>query len=554
MSSRRTMIGCAIAAAAAWVTLCHADATGYNSRVPKDASGLVINGASGPADLNRGKAAAAAGRVDDARRDLEPLAERGYVDAEIALGRLYINLNDTDHLKDGIHWLREAAKHEHDLVAVTLGRGLVREGSEASLDEGQPLLEEAWQRTKDPEALAGLIRLYSDHPPRDHQHQLPELAKLAEASNNPEARASLVYWYRRTPQIEDHQAKLLKICKRALDLVADCYIVLAEDARTRGDKETMQRLAAQMMSQYKAGRAPAQTTANLARALVATPDDETFAPVPVSDLPEVDSADLLGARLPGTSGPSGPAEKSCDADPLVPNKVQQGVQQAAAQGQAQQDAGEPELANQILERLVRGADEAPVMAAGVVVRYPYLVPDFEVEKALKSGVEKRQALAHLYLGELYLFGQRAMRDPKAALEHLQIAAKTTSTEVEAHYYLGRLYQFGYLDEVDGEKALQELLWAARRGYTRADTQIARLFSLGRGICPNFVNAYVFAKLGARDGTPAAIQLAKQLEGALSPKQHSLATAQYQREYALRPKEAYAEASETAVNNNNGVAP
>jgi alginate biosynthesis protein AlgK len=545
MSSRR-VLSFAAAAIAAWATLCHADGTSYNNRVQKDGSGLVVKGASGPADLNRGKQAAAAGRVDDAKRDLEPLAQRGYIEAQIALGRLYINLNDTAHLKDGIHWLHEAAKHERDLVAVTLGRALVREGSDASLDEGQPLLEEAWRRVKDPEALAGLIRLYADHPNRDPGHRLTELAAVAEASNNPEARASLVYWYRHTPQIDDHAAKLVSICKRALDLVADCYIVLAQDARARGDKDTLQRLASQMISQYKSGRAPAQTTASLARSLVSTPDDEDFAPTPVSDLPEVDAADLVASQ----PGAPPPAEKACDAEPMVTNKASQ----AAAQSQAKQDAGEPELANQILERLARGSDEGPVLAAGVVVRYPYLVPDFEIEQALKSGVEKRQALAHLYLGELYLFGQRAMRDPKAAFDHLQIAAKTTSTEVEAHYYLGRLYQFGYLDEVDGDKAMQELLWAARRGYSRADTQIARLYSLGRGLCPNLVNAYVFAKLGARDGTPTAIQLSKQLEGALTPKQRTLASAQYQREQALRPKDTDAQASETASNNNNGVAP
>ena len=547
MSPRRTMIRFALVALAAWTTLCLADSSSY-SKIQKDNSGLVVKGAAGPADLTRGRQAAAAGRVDDARRDLEPLAKRGYVDAQIALGRLFVNLNDSAHLKDGIHWLREASKHEHDLVATALGRALVREGSPASLDEGQPLLEEQWRRVKDPEALAGLIRLYADQPRRDTQHRLPELAKIAEASNNPEPRAALVYWYRRTPQIDDHAKKVVEICHHALDLVADCYIILVQDARARGDKDTMQRLASQAISQYKAGRAPAQTTANLARSLVATADDDQqFAPVAVSDLPEVDSADLVTGN--GNGAPV-PAEKSCDAEPMVTDKAAQ----AAAQTQAQQDAGEPELANQILERLAHGADDAPILAAGVVVRYPYLVPDFEIEQALKSGVEKRQALAHLYLGELYLFGQRAMRDPKAALEHLQIAAKSTATEVEAHYYLGRLYQFGYLDEVDSDKALHELLWAARRGYSRADTQLARLYAMGRGICPNLVNAYVFAKLGSRDGTPAAIQLTKQIESALSPKQRAQASAQYEREYALRPKETDFAASETASNNNNGVAP
>jgi hypothetical protein len=78
---------CTIALLAALVTL--ALPAPAQQRVDKEGAGAVVNGANGLPDLQRGKMAAAAGRIDDAERDLVPLAERGYVDCELWLGRGY---------------------------------------------------------------------------------------------------------------------------------------------------------------------------------------------------------------------------------------------------------------------------------------------------------------------------------------------------------------------------------------------------------------------------------------------------------------------------------
>jgi TPR repeat protein len=497
----------------------------------KGGRGALVQGAAGPADLTRGKQAAAEGRVEDAKRDLEPLAKRGYFEAQFALGRLYANLEDQAHVDEAVFWLRKAAKKEFDMVAVSLGKALVKQGTPEALDEAEPILTEAWQRTKDPVALSGLIRMYADQPRRDPGKKMEELVAAAEKSPNPEPRAALIYWYRHTPQIGDHAKKLVEMCNRSLEIVPECFTILAQDARRRNDKEELKELAGKAATQYKRGYLPALTVAGVARAMVETPEDaeeKLSAAIPVSDLPEVDPADLAPIGNAPASPP--PAKGSCDAEALPSSKVS-----AVESGTEPAAEAESEIANQLLEKLAKGKDDGPVMAAGVIVRYPYLYPGFELEPVLKAAAGKNNPLAVLYLGQLYLHGQRAMRDPKSAEKYLKIAAETTSTEVEGHYYLGRLYQYGYLNEVDAGKAIEHMLWSARRGYARADNQLARFFAYGKGICPDLVTAFVFASLGARDGTPAAAALKKQLEKALSPEQRRKARDLYEREYAIRPK-------------------
>src|SRR3546814_5821239 len=94
---------------------------------------------------------------------------------------------------------------------------------------------------------------------------------------------------------------------------------------------------------------------------------------------------------------------------------------------------QPELANSLLSKLLDGTADAPVLAAGVVTRYPYLLPNAEIEASLKPGVEQGIPEATLYLGELYLAGVRAPRDPAQALSYLHQAATPPETALKGHY-------------------------------------------------------------------------------------------------------------------------
>ena len=516
-------------------------------RVDKEGRGAIVSGAGGLPDLARGKAAAAAGRTEDAERDLLPLAERGYVDAELALGRLYAHQETEDATKKAIRWL-QAALPDSPLAEIPLARALVRFGDAKEIAQAEQLFDHAWDERDDVEALAGLIELYAAHPAFDRNRRAAGLVAQAEKLDQPATTTATIRWYRSTQAVKGHADRLLALCRRSLDLVPECYVDLVRDARAKGDKENMAKLSTALMSQFGQGRVALNVAAGMARALVATPNDNdepTMAPVAVSDVPEADAEAL--APTTSVGGVSGPANamRTCAQDPVgvatpvtIAAAPPPGVAPAAKPAPAPPPVAanaEPDIANQIIAKLGASSVEARVEAAGVVVRYPYLSPDFEVEKALEDGRKANIADATLFLGELYLYGQRATRDPKTSQQYLTEAAKMPATALEASYFLGRLYQYGYLDEVDPAKAQQYLLGAARQGYIPADGALARLHASAKGTCANRVVAYVFAELGTRGGTDAMRTLRDQLRAALNPQELASAGRLLDQELAARPQ-------------------
>ena len=555
-------------------------------RVDKEGAGAIVSGAGGLPDLARGKMAAAAGRVEEAERDLVPLSERGYVDAQLALGRLYLHQTTKESNAKAIRWLREAAEKTPD-AEVSLARALVREGNPKDLANAEQLFDKGWSEREDPEALSGLIELYASSPALDRTHRAAQLAADAEKLDQPATTGAVIRWYRATQDQPEHAAKLLTLCRKSLDLAPECYVDLVRAARAKGDKESLTQLVHAAMSQFGQDRVPFNVAAGIARSLVSTPNDDEppDASVMVSDVPEVDAGELAPvAHVGGVSGAASEM-RSCAQEPI-------GLVQAAAQtpvpaapqaapaspasggdsllGDAPATASsapaakpapappgadasaDPGLANEIIAKLGAGSTEARVEAAGVVVRYPFLAPDFDIAGALDAGRKEHVADATLFLGQLNLYGQRATRDPNAALAYLEEAAKVPDTSVEAHYFLGRLYQYGYLDEVDPQKAQSELLEAARQGYVPADGALARLYASAKGTCANRVYALVFAELGVRGGTDAMRTLRDQLKAALAPADRASAEQMLQRERATRV--ATERSADLAAADTNGAHP
>ncbi|HET8883782.1 MAG TPA: SEL1-like repeat protein [Solimonas sp.] len=526
-------------AAAALVFGVRYDAYAYGNHREKDGGGVIVERAEGLPDLERGRQAAAAGRLDDAEADLRPLAERGYVEAQIALASLYAHLGTPERVAQAIEWLRVARTHSPLDTETPLGRLLVRQRDDASIDEGTALLADAWQRHHDPDALAGLIRVYSEYPQRDHDHQAASLVARAERIGTPAVQGAIIDWYRSTRADDGHAEKLVTLCARWVDQAPGCYVDLARAARAGGDIEYLTPLVAAAGKKYDAGLVDAQTLASMARVLVAPlagdaerdDDDDGAAPAPavaVSDVTE-DPGELsqTAIQTQAAQQPSG----ACTRIALTPATAGGGTPNAADAGSP---PAQPDLANTLLGKLLDGADDAAVLAAGIVTRYPYLLPNADIEARLKQGVEHGIAEASLYLGQLYLSGGRTARDPRLALQYLQQAAADPATALKGHYQLGRLYQYGYLDESRPLLAAQYLMWSARRGDAAADGALARLFFNGKGLCPDLVNAEVFARLGARDGSASIAQLERQIAAQLSAEQLASADALYAAERAARP--------------------
>lgn len=203
----------------------------------------------------------------------------------------------------------------------------------------------------------------------------------------------------------------------------------------------------------------------------------------------------------------------------------------------------PEAAYPLLKRMMGSSLTAQVRVARLQVEYPHLDPESNPEKILLGAVERGSTEAALALGRLYMNGIRVTADPRKAERYLQEAA---ATEPAAHYYLGRLYKRGELGESDPERAARHLLTAARGGYARADYLMAQLFSDGRGVRVNRVNALVFASLAARNGVPHAEGLVQQLRASTSAQERSRAEQILNQEVVARGPAATATAQRPAA--------
>lgn len=477
--------------------------------------------ARGLPDLARGRAAAAEGRLADAEHDLKPLAERGYPLAQTTLARLYAQAGGEAAAEQAQRWYRSALPRV-PTADLPLARLLMRSEDRERLAEARELLKKAWEQRQDAEALTGLVDLYRRRPELAAEGEAAALAARAEQLEHTDARVAVIRWYRSTREAPGHAERLVQLCERSLAQAPECYVELARHRRASGNADSRRQLVDQAVAQFDARQLDAPTLAAVARALV-------------EERGSVETAEMPAQAAATTTTPAGWNARSCGFDP-----VKEAAEPAAAT-QAASNA-DPELAGRALQKLSSGDVSARAEAAAVVVRYPYLLPDFELERALKDAVAAQQLAAALPLAQLYIDGQRASRDPQAALELLTAATKRADSAAQAHYLLGRLYQHGFLDEVDPKRALDHLLLAARSGYGPADVALARLFAGGRGLCPDPVAAAVFAALAAQAGDLPMQRLQQQLQARMDKAQVRAANALYQQELAARgaaPKTARA---------------
>lgn len=456
----------------------------------KQGQGVIVSGSAGLPDLQRGKQAAHEGRVAAAERDLVPLSQSGYVEAQLALGEMYEQQHTLADARKSAYWLEKALPSAENPVP----------------------------------AVADLIRIYVDYPQLDQHHHLPALAQRARSLDTPKTDDALLDWYRHTPDIKGHRQEALTLCRRSLSRAPDCYVDLIRDARRNRDDDTMKHYTHDALDGFKDGTVPPDVIASAAKALV----DQIEMPTAQASPAPQPSQPTQAKPVAATPVAIAPGQGSCREQSVTP--VQTGESDSATPTAA---GARPDLANLLLGKLIAAGEADQVLAASVMVQAPYLAPDFDIEAALRHAAADHVPQAALLLGRLYLDGDRVTRQPHRSLHYLQMAAEEPDTKLEAYYFLGRLYQRGYLDEARPVQAAKYLLFAARHGYGSADGALARLFARGKGVCPNRVNAYVFATLGARDGGASVNALLDQLRAVLTPQQLAQANTLLVRERQLR---------------------
>ncbi len=146
--------------------------------IAKSPHGLLISGTQGIPDLERGNQARLAGRLDDAERDLAPLAHRGYPDAQLYLAAIYGQKESRDSQDEAISLYRKVLPRRPE-AAVPLARMFMRRGDQSSVLEAQRLLVHAEREPGGPEVQAALLDLYAQCPQLDVKARAPALAQAA---------------------------------------------------------------------------------------------------------------------------------------------------------------------------------------------------------------------------------------------------------------------------------------------------------------------------------------------------------------------------------------
>ena len=206
--------------------------------------------------------------------------------------------------------------------------------------------------------------------------------------------------------------------------------------------------------------------------------------------------------------------------------------ESVAQVLADADLGkpDPQTAQALLGELAPTYPAAWVDLAKLQYDYPELGDVEQMLDYLKKAQDAAQPRAELLLGRLYYDGKWMPQDPQKAEQHL---LKAAASEPQAHYYLGQIYRRGFLGKVYPQKAADHLLIAARAGQASADMALAQLWSQGRGVQPNRVNAYVFGTLAQRQQIPQAGDLMSELQPQLQPAELSQAQQLLKREEQAR---------------------
>ncbi|WP_339410506.1 alginate biosynthesis TPR repeat lipoprotein AlgK [Pseudomonas sp. EA_35y_Pfl2_R5] len=205
---------------------------------------------------------------------------------------------------------------------------------------------------------------------------------------------------------------------------------------------------------------------------------------------------------------------------------------AVAQVLADAELGRPDesQAQEMLEAIAPTYPAAWVSLARLLYDYPALGDVEQMQEYLEQGRAAALPRAELLLGRLYYEGKLLPQDPQKAEEHLRKAAPS---EPSANYFLGQIYLRGYLGDIYPQQALDHLLSAARNGQINADFALAQMYTQGKGIQPDPVNAFVFSQLALPKNTPQATELARNSEQQLKPGERAKAEQLLAEERQLR---------------------
>lgn len=407
---------------------------------------LVCIGVATPAlalpDLARGRAALERGDLAAAEADLQPLAEQGYLEAQVGLARIYAAQDTPESAERAVRWYRLAAKRDPG-QRLALARNLMRSGKADPTEVERLLVQLVDER--DAAALPLQLRLYREVPALAEPGQAARIAQELAASRDPLARLEAIAWYRAN-RLDDeaYEAALGALCEKDRARVEACYADLARHFRLRKDAGALTKVHAETVARHEAGQTTVETLERVARYLAA--DDLPGKPEPAL------AYDLLTRIAQPSPEIMARRARLLLAQPTLDDKAdpEQLLSLAHAQGSAEAAL---QLGRMYLDEFHPQADPRKA-------------------RALLNEAAQTLPAAHTWLGRLYERGYLGLPEPARALQHYLVAARAGNSN--ADFALARMYWNNRGVKVDAVQALAFARLAERQGHPGAGEFILQL--------------------------------------------------------------------------------
>lgn len=516
---KRFVVSVATVSATALLVSC--SSVGFNAGLPvltKGGDGLLIRETEGLPDLERGRQARISGNPEQALKDLKPLAERGYPEAMILLASTYLDGGLVSGRSEAERWYRAALKTRPE-VGLSLAKLLIGYGNRDLLPEIDALISVANSRG-DEEIDSVRIQRYIQFPDLDQSNDGDRIAQRALTSNLPSLQIQALSWFRNNIAVGNNAALLESNCEKLVKEDPGCYVDLAHFYRYRKERERLDKLIDEALVAFAAGSVSTRPT-DTARLYV--PPVQYVA---LSGRLAAAMVDQINEELDDDgqqTANANPADLDFEDDDfegdVAPGAVTNDVvidEKAAQQGKATADVTAEtqalqvvDLADKILRWMLKQGPDFSTEAAITATRYPFLLPELDLEAALKPAANDGQPSAVSALADLLFSSTRIeQRRPLEAIELYRKCLGYTATELRANSKLGRIYALGMLGNPDPQVAMKYYLKSARAGSTQAYASLARMFVGMPGIHINRVNAYVFTKRSADGGKPLVQRIRK----------------------------------------------
>lgn len=430
--------------------------------------GLLSGCAGSLPDLDLAKQAKAGGDLSAAEANFRPLAELGYVEAQIGLADVLIRSTSAQQQAKGEALYRQALT-KSPLAAPRLGKWLASKplSSPDERAEASRLLRQA-MADGDRSALLPWVRVQLQDPQQLSGPALEQQLTQWQSQGMLEAQLGKILLYRARGDYNQHLDEIQATCEQWLAEVNECYVELAGVYQVQGDQAKQQQLRERLQADYQAARLPPERIQAVAKVLadssLGQPDPEHAKELYLSITAVFpDAWHSLGELLLRY-----PEQGDNDA---LRGYLQQGV-----------DAGSMRAALLLGQLLVKGRTLPADPQAGE--RY-----------LLQATVD--QPKAHYALGKLYASGQLGEIDAQKALQHLLIAAR--SGDAMADLALAQLFGDGRGIMINRVYAYSFALLAKQRGLAYGQVLVERIASQLQPAEQQQAQALLARELEARGG-------------------------------------------------------